>query len=129
MPDSRAVEGGTGSTAKGDPVQRAMALLTLAMGLTGCASNSFSSHDMRVQAQGDTLYLVARSDGVSRSICASLGDVAQSEARWAATEGRSLQLGRVRGCYTVRHVIVCSEDDAACIAHEERHRSDGAFHP
>ena len=110
-------------------MRRALALLTLATSLIGCGSTSFSSHDMRVQARGDTLYLVARSEGVSRSICASMGDVVPSEARWAAVEGRSLQLGRVRGCYTVRHVIVCAEEDAACIAHEERHRSDGAFHP
>jgi hypothetical protein len=107
-----------------------MALLTLAASLGGCASTSFSSHDMRLQAKGDTLYLVARSEGVSRSICSSLGgDLLMSEARWAANEGRMLQFGRVRGCYTVRHIIVCSEDDAACIAHEELHRSDGAFHP
>jgi hypothetical protein len=28
----------------------------------------------------------------------------------------------------VRHIIVCPEEDAACLAHEERHRVEGAFH-
>ena len=108
-----------------------MALLTVVASLGGCASSSsFASHDMRLQAKGDTLYLVARSEGVSRSICASLGgDVLHSEARWAGNEGRTLELGRVRGCYGVRHIIVCAEDDRACLAHEELHRSEGAFHP
>jgi hypothetical protein len=40
-----------------------------------------------------------------------------------------MQLGRVSGCHTVRHVIVCPDDDAACVTHEEQHRSEGAFHP
>ena len=108
-----------------------MALLTLVVCLGGCASTaSFSSHDMKMQAKGDTLYLVARSEGVSRGICSSLGgDIAMSEARFAAAEGRGLQLGRVRGCHTIRHIIVCAEGDLACRAHEELHRSEGAFHP
>ena len=33
------------------------------------------------------------------------------------------------GCHTVRHIIVCSDEDGACLAHEERHRAQGAFHP
>jgi hypothetical protein len=28
----------------------------------------------------------------------------------------------------VRHVIVCADEDPACLAHEERHRLEGAFH-
>jgi hypothetical protein len=40
-----------------------------------------------------------------------------------------MQLGRVAGCHTVRHIIVCSEEDVACLGHEERHRVEGAFHP
>jgi hypothetical protein len=51
-------------------------------------------------------------------------------ARWAAVgDGRTMQLGRVAGCHTVRHIIVCSEEDVACLGHEERHRAEGAFHP
>ena len=111
-------------------MRRTMALLALAAGLTGCGTTSFSNQDMRLHSRGDTLYVFTRSDGVSRSICSHLGgDVVLAEARYAAAEGRMLQLGRVRGCHTVRHVIVCAEDDVACVAHEERHRSDGAFHP
>jgi hypothetical protein len=108
---------------------RSLAVILLGAGLAGCGSTTFSSQDVRVHTAGETLYLLARSDDVSRSLCGSLGgDVAQAEARWAI-EGRSMQLGRVSGCHTVRHVIVCSEDDAACMAHEERHRTLGAYHP
>jgi len=46
-----------------------------------------------------------------------------------AGDGRTMQLGRVAGCHTVRHIIVCSEEDVACLGHEERHRVEGAFHP
>jgi hypothetical protein len=95
----------------------------------GCGTAAFSERDLRLQATGDTLYLLARSDGVSRNLCASLGgDVARAEGRFAATDGRSMQLGRVGGCYTIRHVIVCSDGDAGCLAHEERHKREGAFH-
>jgi hypothetical protein len=108
----------------------AMAAILFAAGVAGCGSTTFSNQDLRVHTTGDTLYLVARSDGVSRSLCGSLGgDVARAEARWAANEGRTMQLGRVSGCHTVRHVIVCPDDDAACVTHEEQHRSEGAFHP
>ena len=108
---------------------RSMAVILLAAGVTGCGSTAFSIQDVRLQTKGDTLYLFARSDGVSRGLCSSLGgDVTRAEARWAANEGRTMQLGRVGGCHTVRHVIVCTDDNAACIAHEERHRSEGAFH-
>ncbi len=108
---------------------RAIALVLLAAGLTGCGSTAFSNQDLRVRTSGDTVYLLARSDGVSRGLCSSLGgDVARAEARWASNEGRTMQLGRVTGCHSVRHIIVCTDDNAACLAHEERHRSEGAFH-
>lgn len=104
-------------------------LILVAGGLAGCASAPFSGDDVRLRARGDTLYVFARSEGVSRNVCAALGgDVARAEARWVADEGRTMQPGRVTGCYTVRHVIVCADDDAACVAHEERHRVEGAFH-
>jgi hypothetical protein len=32
------------------------------------------------------------------------------------------------GCYTVRHIIVCEDGNAGCLAHEERHKHEGAFH-
>jgi hypothetical protein len=89
---------------------------------------SLRSEDVRLHTAGDTLYLLARSDRVSRSLCGSLGgDVTRAEAGWAA-EGRTMQLGWVTSCHAVRHLIVCTDDDAACIAHERRHRSEGAFH-
>ena len=107
---------------------KGMALVLLGAGLTGCGSTTFSNQDVRLYTAGDTLYVFARSDGVSRSLCGSLGgDVTRAEASWA-TEGRTMQLGSVVGCHTVRHVIVCTEEDAACMAHENRHRSEGAFH-
>jgi len=109
---------------------KALVLSLLAASITGCGSTTFTNNDVRLRTEGDTLYLLARSDGVSRGICASLGgDVARAEARWASDEGRTLQLGQVSGCYTVRQVIVCRDDNGACLAHEEKHRSEGAFHP
>ena len=109
---------------------KALVILILAVSITGCGSTTFTNSDVRLHTEGDTLYLLARSEGVSRGICASLGgDVARAEARSAADEGRTMQLGRVSGCYTVRHIIVCTDDNAACLAHEEKHRSEGAFHP
>jgi hypothetical protein len=108
---------------------RALALVLLAASITGCGATTFSIQDVRLHSAGDTLYLFARSDGVSRGLCSSLGgDVTRAEARWASNEGRTMQLGRVSGCHTIRHVIVCTDDNAACLAHEERHRSEGAFH-
>jgi hypothetical protein len=111
-------------------------LLTLLTTIAGCSSTGFSGqsagfpgHDVQLRTSGDTLYVLARSQGVSRNFCASLGgDVARAEGRWAATEGRTMQLGRVAGCHTVRHIIVCSDEDGACLAHEERHKVEGAFH-
>lgn len=109
-------------------MSRAVVLLLLASTVTGCAP-TFAERDMRWHSAGDTLYVFARSEGVSRGLCASLGDVAFAEARLAADDGRRMQLGRVSGCHTIRHIIVCTEYDAACVVHEERHRSQGAFHP
>jgi hypothetical protein len=111
-------------------------LLTLLTTSAGCSSAgfsgqsaAFSGHDVQLRTSGDTLYVLARSQGVSRNFCASLGgDVARAEGQWAATEGRTMQLGRVAGCHTVRHIIVCSDEDGACLAHEERHKVEGAFH-
>jgi hypothetical protein len=111
-------------------LQRVVLSVTLAVSLAGCAASTFSDRDMQWHVKGDTVYVMTRSQGVSRGLCASLGgDVAFAEARWAADEGRSVQLGRVAGCHTVRHIIVCTDDDAACVGHEERHRREGAFHP
>jgi len=110
-------------------MRRAVSLGILAVVLSGCGSAVFSGQDLRVKATGDTLYIFARSNGVSRNLCANLGgDVVASEARWAPEEGRTIRTGRVAGCYTVRHVIVCEEGNAACLAHEERHRREGNFH-
>ena len=109
--------------------KRAAAAAALGAAVSGCGTMAFSSHDLRLETIGDTIYLLARSDAVSRNLCASLGgDVARIEGRLASAEGRTIQIGRVGGCYTVRHVIVCSDGDAACLAHEERHRQEGAFH-
>jgi hypothetical protein len=104
-------------------------LLLLAVAVSGCSSAGFSVQDVHLRASGDTLYLLARSGNVSRNLCASLGgDVARAEGRWAADEGRTIQTGRVAGCYAVRHIIVCSDQDVTCLGHEERHRLEGAFH-
>jgi hypothetical protein len=110
-------------------MRRVVSLIVLAGALSGCGATLFSGQDLKVHATGDTLYIFARSDGVSRNLCANLGsDVAFSEGRWASDEGRSIRTGRLVGCYTVRHVIVCEEGNAACLAHEERHKREGNFH-
>ena len=122
----------TGNSAAAPRVTRnsiVATLLLLAAGVSGCSSAGFSAQDVNLRARGDTLYLLARSGNVSRNLCASLGgDVARAEGRSAAGEGRTIQLDRVAGCYTVRHIIVCSEEDTTCLTHEERHRVQGAFH-
>lgn len=109
--------------------RRGAALAALGIAVSGCGTMAYSSHDLRLEAVGETIYLLARSDGVSRNLCASLGgDVTRAEGRLAAAEGKTIQIGRIAGCYTVRHVIVCSDGDAGCLTHEERHRQEGAFH-
>jgi hypothetical protein len=110
-------------------MRRGLAPIVLAIALSGCSSVLFSGEDIRLRATGDTLYILARSDGVSRNLCATLSsNVPVVEARWASDEGRVLRTGQVRGCYTVRHIIVCEDGDSRCLAHEERHRREGAFH-
>lgn len=104
-------------------------LLTAVTTMAGCSSVGFSGQDVQLRTNGNTLYVLARSGDVSRNFCASLGgDVARAEGRWAAAEGRTMQMGRVAGCHTVRHIIVCMDEDGACLAHEERHKVEGAFH-
>ena len=109
---------------------RGLSALLALIALAGCSSTGFSGQDVQLHTRGDTLYVLARSNDVSRNFCSSLGgDVARAEARWAAADSRAMELGRVRGCYTVRRSIVCPEEDRACLAHEERHKVGGAFHP
>src|SRR5438445_13809723 len=93
---------------------RAIALVLLAASITGCGATTFSSQDVRLHTAGDTLYLFTRSDGVSRGLCSSLGgDVTRAEARWASNEGRTMQLGRGRGCHNVRPIVVRRDGHAA----------------
>jgi hypothetical protein len=114
----------------GPPRVLPVLLLTALVAIAGCSSAGFSAEDVRLRASGDTLYVLARSGNVSRNFCASLGgDTARAEGRWAAVDGATMQPGRVVGCHTVRHIIVCADADGACLAHEERHRVEGAFHP
>jgi len=111
-------------------LRAALLLFSLLLGTAACSSAGFSAEDVHLRARGDTLYVLARSSDVSRNVCASLGgDIARAEGRFAAAEGPALQPGRVTGCYTVRRIIVCADEDGACLAHEERHRLEGAFHP
>lgn len=85
--------------------------------------------DVRIETSGDTIYVLTRSDSVTRGLCAGLGgDIALAEGRWAADDGKTIRLGRVTGCHTVRHVIVCAEGDEACLSHEDWHRRGVAFH-
>jgi hypothetical protein len=94
----------------------------LAVMLSGCAgAGGFSSQDLRLEPAGATLYVFARSAGVSRNFCSSLGgDVSRVEGRSATASARTIQLGRVMGCYTMRHIIVCAEGDVACVALDQQ---------
>jgi hypothetical protein len=99
------------------------------LGVSACGTANFSVDDLRLSPSGDTLYVFARNSNISRNFCSSLGgDVARVEGRLASADSRTIQLGRVKGCYTARHIIVCAEGDAACLGHEERHRGQGNFH-
>jgi hypothetical protein len=42
------------------------------------------------------------------------------EGRSATASARTIQLGRVMGCYTMRHIIVCAEGDVACVALDQQ---------
>ena len=99
--------------------------------LSVCSDATFDAQDVKLSASGDTLYVIARNGNVSRNFCSSLGgDVARTEARLGVRGGQpQLGIGRVMGCYTARHVIVCAEDDQRCLVHEEPHRDEGSFHP
>ena len=108
---------------------RPMVTTLLALALPGCGAAAFSVHDLKLSPSGDTLYVLARSTHVSRNFCATLGgDVALAEGRLASADTRPMRIGRVMGCHTVGHIIVCSENDTDCLAHEERHRDHGNFH-
>jgi hypothetical protein len=101
----------------------------VALALSGCGMANFSAHDLRLESAGNTLYVFTRNSGVSRNFCASLGgDVTGAETRLASADSRTIRVGRVTGCYTVRHIIVCAEGDLGCVTHEERHRHEGDFH-
>ena len=108
---------------------RSVVTALLAAALSGCGAADFTVHDLKMSPSGDTLYVLARNSNVSRNFCATLGgDVARADGRLASADTRTMRIGRVKGCYTVRHIIVCSEDDADCLTHEERHRDHGSFH-
>ena len=108
---------------------RSMVTALLALALSGCGAANFTVHDLKLSPSGDTLYVLARNANVSRGFCATLGgDVARAEGRLASADTRTMRIGRVMGCHTVRHIIVCSEDDTGCLSHEERHRDHGSFH-
>ncbi len=108
---------------------RSMVTALLAIALSGCGAAAFTVHDLRLSPSGETLYVLARNTNVSRNFCATLGgDVALAEGRLASADARTIRIGRVMGCHTVRHIIVCAEDDADCLTHEERHRDQGNFH-
>lgn len=130
-----------GSDSRGWRNRRVAALALILLGLVpwGCTTGApdrptslrlaVPRDDVRIEASGDTLYVLTRSDSVTRGLCAGLGgDIALAEGRWAAEDGKTIRLGRVTGCHTVRHVVVCAEGDEACLSHEDWHRRGVAFH-
>ena len=108
---------------------QSMVTALLALALSGCGAAAFTVQDLTLSPSGNTLYVLARNTNVSRNFCATLGgDVVRAEGRLASADTRTMRIGRVMGCHTVRHIIVCSEGDADCLTHEERHRDQGDFH-
>ena len=108
---------------------QSMVTALLALALSGCGAAAFTEQDLTLSPSGNTLYVLARNTNVSRNFCATLGgDVVRAEGRLASADTRTMPIGRVMGCHTVRHIIVCSEGDADCLTHEERHRDHGDFH-
>jgi hypothetical protein len=102
-------------------MQNGIGAVVLALALSGCSPALFSGRDVRIEASGETLYIFARSDWVSRNVCTTLSGYAPVvEARWAPNEGRLVRLGQVHGCYMVRHIIVCEEGNGACLQHLSR---------
>ena len=105
-------------------ILRRMVIGLAGLGLltSGCSGFTYSGHDVsgqdvRVKASGDTLYLLARTTGVSRNLSAGLGgDAARVAARPVSTDVGNMLLMQIDGCYTVRRVIVSSESDAPCVA-------------
>ena len=88
---------------------RSMVTTLLALALSGCGAAAFSVHDLRLSPSGDTLYVLERTTSVSRNFCATPGgDVTLAEGRLASADTRTICIGRVMGCHTVRHIIVCS---------------------
>ena len=115
-------------------LRRTAAALTkvglLGLVMSGCGGFSYTGQDLRVQTTSDTLYLLARSTGVSRNLCAGLGgDVARATAQAASVDTKAMELAQVEGCYTVRHVIVCSDGDGTCLGQGQRRRAEGATRP
>ena len=101
---------------------RMVGLLLALFAGAGCATLPLSARmagnvpheasDIEFIADGDVLYLFARSQGVARALCASIGgDVARQEGRgMARAEGRRTGMGRVNGCYAdARTVVMCLE--------------------
>lgn len=120
-------------TTHGTAVARFLAV-ALPLLLAGCSS-AFSGQDgMRVVVKPNAIYVVMPGPVAARTMCVAAG------MRSPGLEGRSLAaggemtltdvgVGAAAGCQgQVRSVIVCSNGDARCLLHEERHAREGAFH-
>lgn len=118
----RAAETGTSlAVVPNRPMRSGLGAIVLALAISGCSPALFSGRDVRIEASGETLYIFARSDWVSRNFCSTLSSYAPVvEARWAPIEGRLLRLRQVQGCYMVRQIIVCEEGNDACLQHLAR---------
>jgi hypothetical protein len=112
-----------------------MRLLVAVIGLLvvasmGCEKLKDEQHTVRgvtVSATKDVVYLRTASSDIARAICSHVGlDLASVEGRGFAAGGA---MARTQGCF-VRAIalIICADGDAACLAHEEKHRRDGQFH-
>jgi hypothetical protein len=112
-----------------------MRLLVAVIGLLvvasmGCEKLKEEQHTVRgvtVSATKTVVYLRTSSAEVARAVCSHVGgDLSSAEIRGFAAGDA---MGRVQGCY-VRAIalIICADGDAACVAHEEKHRREGQFH-
>jgi hypothetical protein len=105
------------------------------MVLVGVGADASSAEGLRVIVRPSAIYVVATSPAEVRAVCVAAGlEGPGVEKRMyadgrgtTATDGQTVTVAA--GCRgPVRHVIVCAEGNQRCLAHEERHAREGAFH-
>lgn len=111
-----------------------LAAAILPLLLVGCTSGFSGPDGMRVVVKSNAIYMVVSGPVAARTTCVAAGMKAPGldGPVLVASQGITVSDGGrgAAGCQgLVRSVIVCTEGDSRCLAHEERHAREGAFHP